>query len=170
MSKKTRVITLSALFSALAVISLSIASVWPTGQLGLVAVSSLFTAAAVIEAGIAPGIYVFIVSSALGMLILPNKAAPLLYLLFFGYYPVIKSLIERNANKLIQWALKLLVFNAALTAIWFLFRELIIGFATITPGAAILYPGGNIVFVLFDYGYSKVVWFYINRVSKFRAR
>ena len=95
MSKKTRNLTLSALFAAFTVISLYFASIWPTGLFGLVAFSSLFATAAVIDAGLASGISVFLVSSILGMLIIPDKAAPLLYIFFFGYYPVVKSLIER---------------------------------------------------------------------------
>ena len=166
MSKKTKSITLTALISALAVVILYVASVWPTGRIGLVAVASVFTAAAVIEAGIRPGIYVFIVSSALGLLLIPEKSAALLYIVFFGYYPVIKSLIERIKGIVLQYALKLIVFNAAFTVVLFLLRALILGGYSVLPGVAVLYPGGNVVFLLFDYGFSKLIWFYINRVSK----
>jgi len=170
MGKKTRRLTLSAVFSALTVAILYIASVWPTGQLGLVAVSSLLAAAAVIETGPASGLYVFIVSSAIGMLILPNRAAPLLYIMFFGYYPVVKSLIERAGKVFFQWLLKILVFNASLTVIWFLLRGLIFGSFGDTPGAALIYIAGNIIFVIFDYGYTKLIWFYIERVSKYMRK
>ena len=167
MNKKTRTITLSALLSALTVVSLYIASVWPTGQFGLVAFASLFVAAAVIEMRVASGFSVFLVSSALGMLILPNKAAPLLFILFFGYYPIIKSLIESIGNLIIQWILKLVVFNASLTIIWFFIRWLVPDFGEFTPGVMIIYLGGSLVFALFDYGFTKVIWLYINRISKY---
>ena len=166
MDKKTRIITYSALFSALAVVSLYFASVWPTGLLGLVAFASLFVAAAVIDMGIAPSIYVFAASSALGMLILPNKAAPILFISFFGYYPIIKCLIEKIPRVSIQWILKLLAFNAALTIIWFFIRELAFGFVENPPNIIVLYIISSAVFALFDYGYTKVVWLYIDRVSK----
>jgi len=166
MSKKTRSITLTALISALAVVMLYIASIWPTGRIGFVAVASVFTAAAVIEAGIRPGIYVFIVSSALSLLLIPEKSAAILYIAFFGYYPVIKSLIERIKGIIPQYALKLIVFNAAFTVVLFLLRGLVLGGFSALPGAAVLYLGGNVVFLLFDYGFSKLIWFYINRVSK----
>lgn len=166
MDKKTRRLTLSALFTAFCVISLYIASVWPTGQLGLTAFASLFVAAAIIESGLSFGLYVFIAGSALGMLLLPNKIAPLLYILFFGYYPIIKSLIERINGILLQWTLKLLVFNAALTVIWVFLKELFFGFIDNTLSVALLYLGGNAVFALFDYGFSKVVLFYAEIVHK----
>ena len=166
MSKNTRRLTLSALFSALCLIALYIASIWPTGLYGLVAFASLFVAAGVIEAGTVSGIYVFVVSSALGILLLPNKAAPLLFLLFFGYYPVLKNLIEKIKSKAVQWFLKLLVFNATLTVIWVFLKELLMGFSERFSGVWIIYVLGNVVFVLFDYGYSNLLLLYVSMVSR----
>ena len=165
MGKKTRSLTLSALFAALIVISLYIASIWPSGQLGIVAFSSIFIAAAVVEGGLGSSLYVYVVSSALCMLLTPDKTAPLLFILFFGYYPIVKCLIERLRRKVYQWILKLLVFNAALTVIWIFLRGLLFSFAGSLPGAAFIFVGGNIIFALFDYGFSKVIWLYIERIS-----
>ena len=170
--------TLAALFAALCVVLLYIASIWPTGQLGLVAVASLFVAAGVIEggkSGIKVGLAVFVVSSFIGMLILPNRVAPLLFIIFFGYYPVLKSLLERISKNMLQWVLKLLVFNAALAIIWFALNDLFLGFMDSLPivseidpqimSFAALVIAANIVFVIYDYGFTKLIWFYIQRVS-----
>lgn len=166
MSKRTHIMTLSALYVALTVISLYIASVWPTGLFGLVAFASLFCAATVIDAGIAFGLYVYIISSVIGILLLPNKAAPLLYIFFFGYYPVVKSLIERIHAIIMQWAAKLLVFNSSFTIIWSLFRSIIFNIDDNPLYLILLYLGGNFVFVVYDYGFTKIIWLYINRISK----
>jgi len=166
LNKKTRIITLSALFSALCLITLYIASIWPTGLYGLVAFASLFVAAAVIETGAKQGVYVFIVCSVLGFLLLPDKSAAILYILFFGYYPVVKNLIERIKSKAVQWIFKLMVFNAALTVIWVFLKELLMGFSERLSGVWIIYVLGNVVFVLFDYGYSNVLLLYVNMVSR----
>ena len=165
MNKKTRNLSLSALFTAFAVISLYIASIWPTGQLGLTAVASLFVTAAIIESGISYGIYVYIVSSAISMLIVPNRLTPVLFILFFGYYPVIKSLIEKLKYKILQILTKLLVFNISFIIIYYLFSELIIAFIRFDLNVFIIFLIGNIIFLLFDYGYTKLIWFYINRIS-----
>ena len=168
MKKKTRTITLSALFSALAVIILYFASIWPTGQLGLAAAASVFVAAAVIETGLISGVNVYIVSSVLSMLIVPNRVVALLYVCFFGFYPILKSLIERFGRTIVQWALKLLVFNISLAAIWIFLRELFFDYELFDniPGVTILvFVCGSIVFALFDYGFSKIIWLYIRRVS-----
>ena len=168
MNKKTRTLTLGALFSALTVIILYVASIWPTGQLGLVAVASLFTAAAVIETGLISGVYVYIVCSVLGLLIIPDRVAVFLYILFLGYYPVVKSIIERNKRTVVQWVLKLLVFNSALFVIWFFVMRAALGFAGgLSPGyVTLLFLGGNVAFVVFDFGFTKLIWFYITRISR----
>jgi hypothetical protein len=166
MGGKTRALTLSSLFTALTVVSLFIASVWPSGQLALAAVSSLFVAAAVIENSIRAGILVFVCGALLSMLLIPDKTAPLLFTLFFGYYPIVKSLIERINQTLLQWVLKLAVFNAALSAMFFLLTEFIFDFGDYSPSFVVVCIAGSLVFALFDYGYSKLVWFYMNRVSK----
>ncbi|MCL2152918.1 MAG: hypothetical protein FWH57_08180 [Oscillospiraceae bacterium] len=167
MDKKTRNLVLSALFAALTVISLYIASVWPTGLFGLAAFASLFGAAAIIDSGLLSGVYVYIASSIVGLLLLPNKAPSIVYIFMFGYYPVIKSLIERLKSKIAQWTLKLVAFNASLTILWFLFKEMIFNFGNNPPSLVLLYLGGSVVYALFDYGYTKVIWLYINRVSRF---
>ena len=170
MKRKTRVVSLTALFSALTVICLYFTSIWPTGVFGFVAFASLLVAAAVCDAGVFSGVYVYIVSSALGLLLVPNKAAPILYIAFFGYYPVVKSLIERINGTFVQWVLKLLVLNAALTVIWFLLRALIFDLQGTVPGILPVYAGSNAVFILFDVGFSKLIGFYISNISKYMRK
>ena len=158
---------MSALICAITLITLYFASIWPTGRIGLVALASVLAAAAVIEAGILSGIYVFVASSLLAVIVIPEKSSALLYILFFGYYPVAKSLIERIRGKSLQWVLKLLLFNLALTVILLLLREMIFGTDAALPGNLLLYIGCNVVFILFDYGFTKVIWLYIERVSRY---
>ena len=166
MNIKTRNLTLSALFSALAVVVLYVASVFPTGQLGLAAVASLFVAAAIIESGLSFGIYVYVVSSVIAFLLVPNRMISFLFILFFGYYPILKSLIERHGRLVVQILIKLVVFNVALTVLWFLFRELFIAALPFELHLVFVCLIGSIVFLIYDYGFTKLIWFYINRISK----
>lgn len=50
---------------------------------------------------------------------MPDKANALLYLLFFGLWPMLKSLLERIPAGLLEWLCKLAVFNAVLSLFWF---------------------------------------------------
>ncbi|MDR0491680.1 MAG: hypothetical protein LBH28_10605 [Oscillospiraceae bacterium] len=168
MNKKTRTLALSAILSAFAFISLFIASVWPAAQMSLAAFSSIFVAAAVIESSLSAGVYVFVCSSLLSIILLPDKTASLLFILFFGYYPVIKSLIERLGAIPLQWLLKLVVFNAALSVVYFFLKELIFDFGDDSPGLLIVYIAGSAIFALFDYGFTKAIRLYMYRVKRRR--
>ena len=166
MDKRTRKITLAALFTALSVIILLLSSVMPSGQLGFAAVASLLTAAGVIESGLSGGIAVFIGGSILAALLVPNKSAVILYVIFFGYYPIIKSLCERLSAKYLVWIPKLLILNAAFSAGWFLLKSRFFPSVNLDYPIWLIYIAVNIVFVVFDIGLSKLIGFYIFRVHK----
>lgn len=55
--------------------------------------------------------YVFLAVSVLSMLFVPDKETALMYALFFGYYPIVKPLIEKIKVKVLPFLLKLLLFN-----------------------------------------------------------
>jgi len=169
MNRKTRALTLSALFSAFAVISLFFATLWPSGELGLAAFSSIFVAAAIIEEGLAAGVSVYICSALLSLLLLSARAAPLFYALFFGYYPVIKSLAERIKTLPIQWIIKLLVFNAVVALMYTFIRDLF-DFGDYAPGLPLICLGGSVIFAIFDYGFTKVIRMYEYRVHGKRRK
>lgn len=166
MDKRTRKVTLSAALAALTVLFLYLASVFPTGQLAIIAVASLFTVAAVIEAGIRTAIIVFAGCSLLGFVIVPDKPLLLLYVLFFGYYPIIKSLFEKLKSRILEWALKLVVFNAALSVIWLFFRSLLFEAKYLGFNMILVYLAANVVFVIYDIGLSRLIGFYMDRISK----
>lgn len=166
MQNKTRKITLSAVFTALTVVFLYFANIIPTARLAFAAVSSLFAVATVIEAGLLSAVFVFIGSSIIGALLLPEKTAVLIFVLFFGYYPVIKSIAEKLRTSVLKWLVKLLVFEAAFSVIWFLFKSLIFDAAYLETNIILVYLAGSIAFVLFDIGLTRLISFYIVRISK----
>ena len=151
--------------AALTVAFLYLASVFPTGQLGIIAVASLFTIAAVIEAGIKHAVLLFAVCAILAFLLIPLKGVALLYTLFFGYYPIVKSFAERMKKPLYSWILKEIVFLAALSVVWFLFRNLIFTGKVLEINPIIVYLVGIAVFTLYDIGLSKLIGYYIFRIS-----
>ena len=138
----------------------------PIEQLGIIALSSLFGVAAVIEAGMGAGVFVFIGSSILGALVVQFRPMIHFYVLFFGYYPIVKSCAEKLKNNILKWAVKLIVFNAALSALWFGFSALIFLPAILNLGTTLIYILGNLVFIVYDIGLSRLISFYIMRISR----
>ena len=81
-SEKTWTVALSGVLAAMSLALLYLASVLPTGQLGVAAVAGLFPMAAVISAGWKAGACCWLASGLLGLLIVPGKGIALLFLLF----------------------------------------------------------------------------------------
>ena len=167
-SSRVRKLSVSALLAALSVAGIYMASVMPTGQVGFAAVASLFTAAAVIECGIPYALGVFAVSSLLGFLIIPVKYVLLLYVLFFGYYPVVKSFAERLKTPAAGWVVKVVNAAAAACVLILVFGELLLSETVLEYPRAAVILAAVVVFVVYDIGLTKLISFYMSRIRQKR--
>ncbi len=163
-NKTARRVAFTAVFTALAVAFIYLAALLPTGQLGFLGLASLCGVAAVVEYGLPGGLFVWMGGSVLGLLIAPSKNLALLYAVFFGAYPVVKSLAEKPKSRLLEWCVKLLLFNAALTVALFALKMTVFDLSNVRFGKAILYLLGNAVFVLFDIAVSRAIGAYMGRI------
>ncbi len=62
----------------------------------------------------------FAAASFLTFMIIPEFEANLFFVLFFGYYPIIRPIIGKIKPKLLSKAIKFAVFNSAIIIIYFL--------------------------------------------------
>ena len=92
-AQRTKRIAVCAMLSALGVVVLGIGSVLSVMDISMAVIASLFCIFAVIEYGGAAPWLVFLVTGVLSLL-LPQKAPAAMYLLFFGYYPILKDKIN----------------------------------------------------------------------------
>ena len=150
--KKTGYITASAIFAALSV-TVMLISHFPFLTYSLPAIASLFIMVAVIELGAKWALGSYIVAAALTGLFAEREAA-LLFILFFGYYPIIKLVLERIKNIILRYAAKLLIFNGVIAVIYLLLLGLL-GLETEFVGMAPfmvygMWAAANVVFVLYD--------------------
>jgi len=159
-------VALDALFTSLAYITLFLSAVLPTGRIGLAAAAGLFPAGAVISGGgLAAGCLCYAAIGILALLLIPSKDSAVLFLLFFGIYPLLKHLVERIGKRPLEWACKLLICNAALLVFWFLFRTALLSqLPSEFEAPLIFYLAGNIAFVFYDMGFSGLISFYVRRV------
>lgn len=150
---------LGGILAAGALVMLWLASVAPSGRLGLTAVGGLFPMAATLAAGRAAGYLCWGAAGLLALVILPDKGVALLFLAFFGLYPVVKEAIESLRRLPVEWILKLAYFNAVLTLSWFLFRQLFLPNPPqwLGDNTLLLYGAGNVVFVIYDVGLSRLI-------------
>ncbi len=166
MKKKTKITAVCGVISALEIALLYIGSITDIMDLTFGAVASLITAVIVIEAGGAAPYFVYGVTSVISLLMLPNKFIGVVYLLFFGFYPMIKAVFER-IHYALGWILKLSVFNTVLLIIivlsekFFMAEDISLTFEVATILLA------NAAFVLYDICFTKLITLYL---VKIRAR
>lgn len=155
------------MLAALQLVLMYMGSVMPSWKLALTALAGIINAAVLIECGAVSSVLSFAVVGVLGAVMLPQKSIALLYIVFFGYYPLIKSLAERTKSRIVEWSVKVVVFNFACVICWAALR-----FGFITDIAlpditlVLLWLGLNAVFVIYDMGLSKLIMLYVQRIHR----
>lgn len=156
-------LAVSAVLSALGVVVMLLGTVISVLDLTMVAIASIFVFFAIIEMGSPYQYLIYVTTSVLAVLLLPDKFSAVLYLMFGGIYPVLKQKFER-LPPLVSWILKAVYFNAVLVATVlgakYLFNvdeeELTI----------MLFAVGNAAFFLYDIAMTKLITYYLLGLRK----
>ena len=156
-----------AILGAVSLILVYVGSIAPSGSWGIVAVAGLFPAAAVISVSLSAGTICWVGVSVLAFLMVPGKFCALMYAALFGLYPIIKSLIERIRCRGPEYLLKLVFFNVAFTVLYLTMKTAVLqSLPTVLSVVWVLYVVGNIVFLIYDFGFSKLISLYIARIDR----
>lgn len=160
-------IALGGVLAALSLLLLYGGTLLPSGRIGMVAVAGLVPAAGVISGGLAAGFLSYGAAALLGLLLLPDKGCALLYAIFFGLYPMVKYAIERLRKLPLELLLKLAFFNLILVICLFGFSALLFPLLPELMRTPLpLFAIGNVVFLVYDYGFSKLITYYASRIRK----
>ena len=166
-----RKLTVCAMLSALGVVLLWLGSVIEVMDISMAVAASLFCVFAVIEYGGGAPWLVFSVTGILSLVLLPQKTPAVMYVLFFGYYPIIKEKLER-LPRVLAWVWKEVIFNAALILMLALSRWLLFG---AQARMLFLYVAvcvlAEIAFPIYDVALTRLISLYIYKLrSRFRIR
>ncbi len=106
----------------------------------------------------------------LSLLMVPDREAALMFIAFFGYYPVLKFKLDRMKLRLLRILLKLMIFNASIIAGYFviiylfglhyLMDELTGGFGWL------LLTVGNLCFPVYELALRNITALYLFRIRK----
>ena len=129
----------------------------------MAALASFLVIFAVIELGGKYPFLIYAVTALLSMLLVPYKTAPLMYLCFAGYYPLLKAVLEGRMLKIWAWVLKLLTFNVALALTVFLAVKIFAAFVVPAVWYYFLLPVCSVVFVIYDIALTRVITAYLTR-------
>ena len=156
----------SSICAAVGVTALYLGSILPTARASMLCVSSLGTAFVAMRCRTRWALGCYAVTGFLALLLLPEKALALLYLLLPGYYPVVKLRAERFRSFGSRWGLKLGVFAAAAAAAAIITRLYAPLKAVFSGTAAWLLAVGALgVFVIYDHVLGLLILFYLRKMS-----
>jgi len=167
--KGTRRLTVCAMLCALGVVLLYLGAIIEVIDISAAVLASLLAVLAVIEYGRVWAWVVYGVTGLLSLLLLPSKLPALMYVLFFGFYPILKERIECMKTKVWQWTIKEAVFNIALVLMLWLSSFFMSKDAMMIELILVFSLGANVVFVLYDVAMTRLISLYIYKLrSRFR--
>lgn len=118
--KTTFKVTISGVLSALSLVFMMLTSLVPLGTFAFPCMAGIVLMVIVVEAGHKWAWGAFICVSLLSLFLAGDKEAVVYYIMFFGYYPIIKGAIEgKIKTRAVQFVLKYAVFNAAVIGAFF---------------------------------------------------
>ena len=165
--KNTNKITLCAMMAALAT-AFMLLSYFPYLTYAIPAVAGLFVMVTVIETNYKWAFLTYLSSSVL-VFLFAEPESKLMYICLFGYYPIIKGLIEKINKPFIEWTLKIICFFIAVLTAYYIFAGLFgIKLDDLNEfgkySVLILLGFGTVAFVLYDIAVSKMSYLYFYRL------
>ena len=139
----------------------------------LPALAGFLTLFCVIELGKGWAFGVYGATSILSLLLVPNKEAAVMYVAFFGYYAIVKALLENSKlPRAAEYLLKFLVFNAAVVSAYLVLIYVfgmplddVLGLDGDVWWAKYALPvmlvSGNVVFLVFDFALTRMAMVYL---------
>lgn len=163
--KKNYKITISAMMAALAS-ALMLLSYFPYLTYAIPAIAGLFIMVTVIEIDCKWAFAAYLASAFL-VFLFAEIESKLMFIGLLGYYPILKALLERIKKPILEWLLKIAVFNLSLMVVYYALSALTgitsDDFGSLGKyGMVILIVLGNVAFVLYDIAVSRMAAVYWN--------
>ena len=160
--EKTRRLALCATLSALGVVILYLGAIVEVLDLSLAALAPVLVIYVAIELDGPWPWLVYLVTGLLALLLLPQKFGAGVYLLFSGFYPMVKQWAERRLPRLLSLVAKLAVFQLSLLAAWLLMRAFALPLDFDLPWAYVILFC-EITFLLYDFVLTRFISIYVYR-------
>ncbi len=169
--KRTQKLALGGVFSGLAVVLMFFSNFLPMLDIALPVFAGMMLMPLMIEINWKWTLISYVVCSLLNLLLVRNWDSLILFIGLFGWYPILKGVLERrNMNRGLEYLIKLACFNAALAAccalLFFLLgvTELFSQILAFRFGIVIFFVLMNLVFLLYDFCLKRVAQWYVGFV------
>ncbi len=164
MSKAKKTV-LGGILSALALILLFFANLSNVLDICLLVIAGMVMFVGVIELGRKWMLIMYAAVTILGLIMIPVRAPLIMFALFLGYYPFVKSFTEQFKKRAAEYAVKFAVFNAAAAICMIFFKSLFFENASATNMMMIFFfIIANALFLLYDIAMTRLVTIYIYKI------
>ena len=102
MKKVSYKVALGGVVASLCLLLMFLTAVFPVLSMTLPVFSGMLIAVVAIEISVPWGFVTYAAVAVLSVFVTPDKEAAVFFILFFGYYPVLKALLERRRIKWLQ--------------------------------------------------------------------
>lgn len=155
--------------TAVSIAIMFMTAVIPIATYAIPAVCGALLLFAVIEFSKKQAMLIYLAVSILSFFIIPDRDASIAYIILFGYYPILKSLLEGKFKRFFVYVFKFMVFVLA-TAVFLLLSGLISGFEVMKNYPLWVYVIGVLVAIItlfcYDYCLTLLIDAYLNRVRE----
>ena len=171
-------VALGGIVSALCLVTMFLAGVIPALYLLLPGIAGILLMIISVEVNTGWAFLTYLAVGLLAMFVTFDKEAALIFIMFFGHYPILRFYIQKIPLGLIRLIVKLLIFNICIIA-YFYVTVYIFGLQDILEefdeigkyGAYIMLGVSNIVFLIYDFDLEFLHKVYLKRIlPKFRKK
>ena len=161
---------LCAVVAALETVMMLLTGLTRVGTYALPCFAGMLTIVIVMEYRCKWAFAVYAVTALLSFFLSADKEAVAFFIALFGYYPILKNILEKNiSNRFVQYLIKFAVFNAAAVGCFYITMLLL----SVSPDEYTLFgvyiplaflAVGNVFFLLYDLSINVFVRFYVQRL------
>jgi hypothetical protein len=173
--KQSSKCAIGGIVAALSLVLMISAAVFPFLELALPAVAGALIIFMVIEVDKKWAFGVYSAVAILAMLLVANKEVAVMYLAFFGYYPILKAVIESGLPTVLGWVVKVASFVATMVAAYLLLINVMgVTVDEIEEYGMIAVPLllgiGAVAFVMYDITLTRLIILYTVKFRKLSRR
>ncbi len=165
-------VALGGVISSLCVFSMFVSAAVPFLYLTMPMIAGALLTIIVVEVNKSWAFLTYAAVSLLSVFIIPNKEASLIFILLFGYYPILKQPIEQIKNAILRNLTKFILFNIV-AVIDFQITIHLLGLSEITEefeafgkfGLYIFWSICNVIFFVYDYALNGCIELYVRFIK-----
>lgn len=174
MVRKSTQVAVGGLAAALCLLLMFLTGLIPFATYALPAAAGVVLVAVVVENGFETALLVYGAVSFLSLFVVPDREAAMMFICFFGHYPILLAKLERLRPRWVQTVVKYLFFNGCVVAGYWAAVQ-VFGMTYLLEGMEefgryallILLGAGNLLFHIYDKALGRIVVYY---VRYFRVR